>query len=333
MNAPRTAAPGCQFFMPDPWSFDEKAFPPKLNDLLALPRYAATNYLEIDKRAALAAAVRLVRYFVAPSQWGVALRSIRPLVEAWARAGANVHTFSTLFDYIGVLCFTKAREKTKPDFSLIFLNHIAHLQHQFWRADGRLDPNMELGLRLSDKMLGLLRASRQEGEGLLIANGMRQKNVAAQGFYIYRQIQPQRTIAALGISGGRVEQCMTNDGHIIFGTRDEAMAAAAQLRECRLSDGTNVFDVEDEGGLRIFYQLAFDHQVASDALIITRNYAIPFKELFDLICERTGAHEQRGDVYHQGVSVPSQLFNHELFDVVVEHFRIGTNRAQHGLAA
>ena len=50
MNAPLGSVKECCFFMPDPWSFDEVAFPKYLNDLLALPRYAARNYLDIDRK-------------------------------------------------------------------------------------------------------------------------------------------------------------------------------------------------------------------------------------------------------------------------------------------
>src|SRR5262245_15789950 len=48
MNAPFGNPRGCCFFMPDPWSFDEVAWPANLNHLLALPRYIAKNYLEYD---------------------------------------------------------------------------------------------------------------------------------------------------------------------------------------------------------------------------------------------------------------------------------------------
>jgi hypothetical protein len=320
MNGPRGEAPGCDFFMPDPWSFEERAYPEALNDLLALPRYSATNYLEIDRKAALAAALRLVRYFLPPTRWPTAMRTVTKLVRSLGDAGANVHTFSTLFDYVSVLVFSELRGRQRPDFSLIFLNHVAHLQHQFWNREGPLDPNMRFGLRIADEVVGMLLDSRQPGEAILFANGMRQRNVVGEGFYVYRQTHPQRAIDGLGVVGGRVEQCMTHDAHILFDDAANADRAMQILAACKLPDGAGVFYVERVHPTKLFYQLAFDNEVSGDTMIQGPAGAVRFGELFELICARTGAHEQRGDVFFDGIQVPSVLANHELFDVMMGHF-------------
>lgn len=319
MNAPRGNAPGCDFFMPDPWSFEERAYPESLNDLLALPRYAATNYLEIDRSKAAAAALRMIRFFLPPARWSLALRSAVKLLQGSASAGPNVHTFTTVFDYISVLCFTQLRAKHRPDFSLAFLNHIAHLQHQFWTDGDRLHPHMALGLKLSDEMMGMLLNSRGAKEAVIFTNGMRQKKVAGHGFFVYRQINPQRAIESLGITGARVEQCMTNDAHVLFDSVAEADRAEAILEASRLSDGHKVFYVEREAPNHLFYQLAFDHEVGDDVTLDSASGPVRFGEVFELICERTGAHEQRGDVFSEGADVPASLHNHELFDVMARH--------------
>jgi len=216
MNAPLGDPKGGCFFMPDPWSFEETASPSYLNDLLALPRYAATNYLEIDRRKAFAAALRLVRFFAPPSHWPLLTRFGLTASKAMLSTGPNVHTFTTLLDYLSVLCFVKLRREFRPNLSLIFLNHIAHLQHQFWTIGAEPHPEMKLGLRLSDAMLGLLLADRAEDEAFVLMNGLKQTNVAGQGFFVYRQSNPQAAVEAIGVTGGRVEQCMTHDATIIF---------------------------------------------------------------------------------------------------------------------
>lgn len=324
MNAPRGTAPGCGFFMPDPWSFEERAFPEPLNDLLALPRYSATNYLEIDRKAALAAVLRLVRYFLPPTRWATVMRTIGALTRSLGQPGPNVHTFSTLFDYVSVLVFGELRRRQRPDFSLIFLNHIAHLQHQFW-GRGPLDANMRFGLRMSDVMIGQLLDDRQPGEAILVANGMRQKNVAGEGYHVYRQTQPQRAIDRLGVIGGRVEQCMTHDAHILFAEPGNADAAMRILASCTLPDGEPVFYVERVNPTKIFYQLDFDHEVPAGTVVRGPSGTLPFNQLFELVCARTGAHEQRGDVFFDRIDVPARLANHQLFDVMLRHFDAGAS--------
>lgn len=321
MNAPRGSDPNCAFFMPDPWSFEEVAYPAYLNRLLALPRYAAKNYLEFEPGAVLAALFELVRYFAPPTRWAVLMRSMIRLVDGWRTAGANVHTLTTLVDYIGVLTFVELRRQYSLDFSVIFLNHIAHLQHQFWRADGIVDPNMAFGLKLSDEMIGLLYESLAPDEALLVANGMRQKNVDGQGWCIFRQKNPKEMLQRLNITDAEVEQCMTNDANLLFASSESADSAAKILASCVLgADRERVFYLERESETRLFYQMAIEHRVEPGAIIMFDGGSIAFDDVIELVCERTGAHEQIGDVFMQGVEVPARLANHELFDVIRRYF-------------
>jgi hypothetical protein len=320
MNAPLGNPLGCKFFMPDPWSFDEAAFPHRLDDLLALPRYVATNYLEIDRKKVMAKGLRLLCFFAPPSHWPLVADFAAEMARALAATGPSVHAFSTLLDYLSVLYFLRLRRKTRPDFSLIFLNHIAHLQHQFWVDGDEQHPEMALGLRLNDAMLGLLLAARSAGEALVVMNGLKQENVAKRGSHVYRQIDPRATLKAIGIEHGRVEQCMTNDAHILFRNMRDADNAQTRLERCRLSDGHRAFFVERESPVEVFYQLAFEHEVAGSTRLLCGDRALRFYDVFQLICERTGAHVPEGDVFYDGLAIPQQLANHEVFDHLLAHF-------------
>jgi hypothetical protein len=330
MNAPLGDQRGCCFFMPDPWSFEEAAYPSYLNDLLALPRYAAQNYLELDHKRVFAAALRLARFFAPPRHWGLLLRFAARASRSVVAGGPNVHTFTTLLDYLSVLCFVKLRRQLAPDLSIIFLNHIAHLQHQFWSGEDMPHPEMKLGLELSDAMLGLLLMDRQDDEAFLLMNGLKQVNVAGKGFYVYRQQNPQRALNAVGVTGGHVEQNMTHDATITFSDSENADHALELLDRCMLSDGHKAFYVERQDPHRVFYQLAFEHDVRPATAIVCGNYSQPFYDVFQLVCERTGAHVPEGDIYYDAIDVPGHIKNHEVFDHILEHFlgRVSVPAAQ-----
>jgi hypothetical protein len=321
MNAPLGDTRGCAFFMPDPWSYDEDAYPKALNDVLALPRYVSKNYLDVDRGAAVRRALQLVRYMLRPANLGTSARFAAAAVRSVLKTGPNVHTFTTLLDYLSTLIFVQLRRRDRPDFSLIFLNHIAHLQHQFWLAGDRIHPEMELGLRLCDAMIGKLMDDRAPGEALLLMNAFKQGNVAEAGMYGYRQHNPVEAMASLGIAGARVEQCMTNDAHLLFDRADEADRAERILTECRLSDGTKPFDVERLGPTSVFYQIDFHHGIPAGARIRSGERDIAFEAMF-MVAVRTGAHVAEGDVFSDGIDVPPNLHNHEIFDVVLRHFGV-----------
>jgi hypothetical protein len=327
MNAPLGKADGCAFFMPDPWSFEEQAYPPALNDLLALPRYVSKNYLEIDYAAAFWQFLRLIKFFAPPNQWPIAARFAKEAIAATPRAGVSVHTFTTLLDYLSVLCFVQARRKSAPNLSLIFLNYIAHLQHQFWTEGDRPHPQMELGLRLSDAMLGLLLKDRVPGEAMIVMNCFRQKNVARKGHFVYRQKVPERVVRDLGIEGARVEQSMTHDAHLLFAEPAHADRALAQLQAVTLEEGTPVFFAERAGPARLFYQLEVERAVPQDAKLRVGNRALRFYDLFELVCERTGAHLPEGDLYADGIGLPPAIAIHRVYAEVLSYFSNTRRRA------
>ena len=323
MNAPMGDARGCTFFMPDPWSYDEVAYPAALNDMLALPRYVSKNYLDVDRGEALRRALQFVRFALRPSNLGSSARFAATALRAVLKNGPTVHTFTTLIDYFATVMFIQLRRRTQPDFSLLFLNHIAHLQHQFWIPGERLHREMELGLRLCDAMMGMLLADRAPGEALLMMNAFKQTNVAGAGFFGYRQRNPAQTPAALGIHGAHVEQCMTNDSHMLFDSPAEADRAQAILEACTLSTGAKAFQVERRDPTSIFYHIEFfDRLVAKDTRITTPGGDVAFDDLFAFVAERTGAHIPEGDVFADGIDVPPELYNHQIFDAVLRYFRV-----------
>lgn len=327
INAPLGDALCCQFFMPDPWSFDESAYPPELAGLLELPRYVSKNYLGVSPRAVLTPGIHFLRYLSKPSIWRISFRFIRAALYAVRLAGLSVHTMSTLLDYLSAMVFVHLRRRSETEFSIIFLNHIAHLQHQFWTPGERLHPQMELGLRTCDSILGILLKDRRENESILIANGLRQENVFGQGFVCYRQRSPAHALQALGIPDAHVEQCMTNDAHVLFRSDEAAARAESILKRATLSSGGEAFYVERSGPTSVFYQLSVDRAIPSGTVICTPEHAIAFDEVFELVTARTGAHIPEGDIFASGIDVPKQLPNHDIYGVIARYFSIERDTA------
>jgi len=281
MNAPGGDLTNCEAFMPDPWSFEESAHPPRLNDILALPRYMARNYTDMSKTA---------------------------------------------------LEFSKIRRKTKPDYSVIFLNHIAHLQHQFWLKGDEVHPEMELGLKVSDLIIGLLLETRRENEAVVVLNGLRQMNVHGQGVYVYRQTNPTTTMEALigpsaQLGDWTVDQLMTNDAHVHFSDKSSADRAEALLTETVLSTGEPIFFVERLGNKHVFCQVRVEHFIPEDTLFSNAERGGRVFDIFETICERTGAHLQEGDVFTDGIAMSDHFYNHEVYNYTVNHFSETVNSA------
>lgn len=320
MNAPRQNDRGCQFFFPDPWSFEEEAYPRRLNELLALPRYLAKNYLDADRVKILKEALRFAGALMAPSLWQATATFSKAMIAQAVRSGVSIHMLSTFLDYLSTLVVVSLRRTTRPHFTLIFLNNIAHLQHQFWRRGDTIHPEMEIGLRLTDRMLGLLLDDLAPNEAMIVMNGLKQKNVEGEGFCVYRQKNPQRMMGQFGLPGV-VEQCMTHDAHVLCSSKEDADRVESVLQSCRLSSAARpAFYVERVADLAVFYQIDFDHEIAPDEAFLVGNQKLPASELIELYARRTGAHIPNADIYSTGIDLPEAMPNHQVFSHVLRYF-------------
>lgn len=320
MNARRGSAELCRFFFPDPWTFCESAYPATLNPLLRLPRYMAKNYMEPSWSSLLSEGLRTAGYFLAPARWPTTAALAGATAKQAFGHGLDTHIFTLLFEYAGTLEFIRLRRRVRPQFSFIFINSLAHAQHHFWQPGSDLHPTMRETLRLVDRMLGLVLDDLDDSEALIVASGLTQDNVAGQGRYVYRQSDPARFVRALGLAPLRVEQCMTNDGHLLFAEASQAAAAATTLREVRL-EGEPLLDVDlKQGAASVFYQIPLERKVAPDAMVTANGSRLRFGDLIEPICERSGAHSPHGTAYAHGLDLPEELPNHHLHDAVLDYF-------------
>jgi hypothetical protein len=324
MNATRGNASECRFFLPDPWTFSEPAFPDRLNDLLALPRYYSKNYLDFSGWRFLGNAVRLCRYALGS---GALLRllGLTPLMlRGLARNGVNNQLLFSFFDLFSASLFVAKREQASPQFSLIFLNSIAHIQHHRWNQGKRLNGDLRFALLAMDRVLGILFASRAEGEAVVVMNALSQRNVSEEKpQYCYRQINPGNFLNAIGLDHDRVEQLMTNDAHVFFRSQADRDRACTVLLQANV-EGKALFQVEPDpnAGQKLFYQVVFWDELPVITLLQINDRSIRFFDHFGIHAIRTGAHVPEGQVLSTGINLPKRMRNHEMFDHLCRHFGV-----------
>lgn len=319
MNATRGKAEKCDFFLPDPWTFSEEAFPERINDLLALPRYYSKNYLDVSRTEFFKRTLRLAKYVIGSGAVFKILGMTPFILRGITRNGLNNAMLFSLFDLFSTALFLQQKKKTQPQFSIIFLNSIAHLQHHRWEEGENLTADVTFGLRAIDRVLAMLFASQKKNEALIIMNALTQRNIVHEKPRIcYRQINPARFLNAVGLSFESVEQLMTNDAHVFFKDQGLRDAAAAALKKAKLQD-LPLFDVESnaQDHTKLFYQVDFWEEMYDDETIEINGRTIKFLDHFEAIVARTGAHVRNGNVFTVGIELPEHLYNHEVMDHVL----------------
>jgi hypothetical protein len=334
MNATRNDTATCDFFLPDPWTFSESAYPAELDDLLALPRYYARNYLDVSAFAFLTGCLRLARYLPGSGAMRAILRSIPLAARGILRNGVDNRVLFSLFDLFSTALFVANRHRHPVRFSLVFLNSIAHLQHHRWRLEDGLPADVAFAMRCIDTCLGMLFEDLRPGEAVVVMNALTQRNVAPdEDLVAYRQVNPSAFLDAAGFSKHRVEQLMTSDGHVFFATRADRDHAVEALSEARV-DGRVLFQTEADPAVdeKLFYQVILWDALAEDSVLQVNGRHLPFNQHFGVLAHRTGAHVQHGDVFSTGLELPACIPNHKVFDHLLAFFQASPSADAGGVA-
>ncbi len=334
MNARRGSAHHCAFFFPDPWTFSEEAYPAHLNHLLALPRYYSKNYGDLDRRLLLRNAIRLLRFCLRPGVAAALLPMIGKIVGPVLRHGLPDYLLFVLFDLINARLFAHYWRRTRPDFSVLFMNSLAHLQHHKWTDEEGLSDEMAIAFGIFDQALGILFDALSDEPVWLVANAFSQHCTYANNEYLYRQRNPERFLQQCGVRFERVEQAMTNDGHLFFATEQDCQQARTILDSAHIG-GMPAFHVDASAAdnKRLFFQFIRWEPIPDDATLTINDRDLPFHGLFEKVTRRTGSHLQDGDIFSCGMSLPQCIQNHEIHHHIIDFFAAGQPAGRHSAVA
>ena len=114
-----------------------------------------------------------------------------------------------IFDIISVILL-KNLNKKRTDFSIIFLNSIAHFQHNNWDEK----KSFKSFFLLLEKLFEQLNELEKKYDSIIIYNGFTQKKITTE--YLIRPINPENFIKNLNINFEKIEQNMTNGALLFF---------------------------------------------------------------------------------------------------------------------
>ncbi len=322
MNARRGATRNCCFFFPDPWTWTERAYPEPLNELLSLPRYYSQNYLNLSAPPLALSLLRALRFSLRPIAFSGMLGLLPTIACTFARHGVKPHILFSLFDLVSAELFIRYCARYAPEFKILFLNSIAHLQHNHWADKENLSDEMKPCFVLLDRILERLFTAFPSPEPFLVANGFSQVHAASRPQYLYRQTDPERFLTRSGIMFDRIEQLMTNDGHVYFASEHHAITAEQALRDARLDGSVPLFDVRRSADtpLELFFQLDYWEDIPRGSVLEVNGHRLPFYGLFERVTRKTGDHVPEGCILSRDMNLDGNIANHELFHLVASHY-------------
>ncbi len=341
MNANYKKNKYIKLFFPDPWNHTAKPFPKNLHNLHKLPRYYAKNYLDVNIFQIIWLSFLFTLSVLSKKIIFFTLKNIDIIFKSLALKGIKNYVLFFLFDLISVHILSLRSISNNKHFSFIFLNSLAHYQHNNWDEKG----SEKLYFAYVDRILEYVFKLYNTYDSLLIFNGFEQKKIKVE--YLIRPINPEIFIKKI-ISFKKLEQDMTNGGFIFFNNYKDANNAYIKMKNYDIS-GLNLFELNQKNRLSFYYKINLKTLKDLKSLNLE---VIPKKELIECfeyekkikagskkrrvnieeiknflddvkLIKTTGKHNYRGDIFFKNIKIKKNIKtieNHKIFNLIKNYY-------------
>lgn len=327
------------YFVPDPWTRTPTDPSPVSRRLWeALSQVVNDNASgRLTVRSALTLLQALLRNASRRHYGLYASLGRRALRSSWCRA--------LLLDLFLHDLHLRLFQRHRPDFSVLFLNAGAHIQHHYmfsarhgiervhrnpdWYVDPEADPIADM-LRVYDRIIG---DYLELGDtSYIVATGLTQIPYDRVKYY-WRLRDHARFLSAVGVHPQRVLPRMTRDFALEFAGEAEASAAASRLASLRVeSDGTPLFLEIDNRGTSLFVTLTYGRDINEAATFAGEGIEPQrLKPHVVFVAIKNGMHAARGFVAASDDLAPRLPADgahvKEIYSTVMGHFGRAPQRA------
>ena len=225
-------------------------------------------------------------------------------------------------------------KKNSPDFSNLFLNSGAHLQHHYmfnsraykgdlknpeWYCRQEEDPLFEI-LKIYDKILGRL---LELNVRLVIATGLHQQPHKHLTYY-WRIKDHAEFLNIIGINDyTKVIPRMSRDFLVEFSSEERAKNAENLLASYKASTDESLIFTIDNRGKSLFVELTYPNYINEDFSIVGANKIDNFKKYVSFVAIKNGEHNGVGYVLDTDNKIPSSPFPlKEVHTYLLDEFKV-----------
>ena len=308
------------FFVPDPWTDGQITGPMLVRKLYHAIAQAVNDNAQakLSLKSAFWLSVGLARY-AAPKNYHCYLRLLTKTLrgQSWSKA--------LLLDLLLADVFKSLLGSNDPDFSSLFLNAGAHIQHHYmfnsqvydgfiknpeWYINSEFDPVLDV-YEIYDRIIAdLLRA--HSDKRIMIATGLHQ-DAHDELTYYWRLRDHAAFLRQHDIVFSSVQPRMSRDFLVRFASAADAAMAEARLNSMVSQQGIRLFEVDNRGN-ELFVMLVWSHDIDEQFVYLING--IPQYGLRDsvaFVAIKNGHHNGIGYLIDTGrcagITEPMPLFN------------------------
>ena len=333
------------YYFPDPWNFKDSTKPKSLMGLYYLPNYYAKNYLKFNFFKFFYFSLIFFFNLISRVNLYIFLEDFFFTIKLILKRGIKNFILFFLFDLIFLNIFEKTVSNKKSSFSMIFLNSIAHYQHNNWNEL----KNEKYFFLFTENIFKKILKLKKNFNSLLIFNGFTQKKISVE--YLLRPKNPKFFLSKF-INFKKIEQDMTNGGFIFFTNKRDKDYALETLNKLNCF-GKKVFYLKNYRDNKLFYKVNLKSKKTIKDFHLNKNKIKLKKYFFENLkmkknlkdnkieignyfiqnikfIKTTGVHESNGLAIFKNIENLNRVSqiknhkieNHKIFNFVCNHFAI-----------
>ena len=318
-----------KYFLPDPWTQNQNPknfFQNKIYK--ALSEAVNKNSGNLLSFSSIITILFAFAYFVR-------FKKYYNLISLFLKSFKNKWYKALIFDFLINEIHINFIKKYNSDFSTIFFNAGAHIQHHYlhnseiitaskknpnWYVNKNTDP-IYLTYNFYDKLI--YEYMNMEKYSILIATGLTQIPHVKSTFY-YRLKNHKEFFHMLGINFNKVETRMSRDFVIFFDNLYDSKFCEEILININNLNKKQIFEF-DNRGLSTFVSLVFEDQISLDTSIkIGPNENINLFKYVNFVAIKNGKHSPKGFLYKKGdinnIDFENNLHVKNIYNLIKRYF-------------
>lgn len=242
---------------------------------------------------------------------------------------------------------SRLSKASRPNFSTIFLNAGAHIQHHYyfnssvlekdkalknpaWYVDSEVDPVLEM-LVIYDRIIQCYQDDI--ATEVVIATGLSQRPYDRIKYY-YRLVDHADFLKRIDVNFDSVSPRMTRDFLVSFSSVEEAENAENILKSIVVSGSDiKLFGLIDNRGESLFVTLTYSDEIMPEHTILVKGKSLGLLQLVAFVAIKNGMHQSKGFAFFTaGISsfAPKDGANiKELYNTIFNYF--GEDSTQNSL--
>ncbi len=297
------------FFIPDPWSTSKSIGKPILNRISrAISQGVNDNTgegLSFKNKVNLLAGLFLI----------LKPKEILRVFKYYLGIKDRSYKKALFLDYILVLLQQALSKEYATEFSTVFLNAGAHIQHHYffnsqvlsksdklnnpkWYIDENIDP-------LADALMfynRIIESYEKLDYKIIVMNGLQQIPCEKIEYY-YRLSNHENFCKMIGIEFKSVLPRMTRDFEILFESNIDRDNCANKLKLIIDGKGTKVFNELDIRDKSIFCTLTYSDEISDNKEFYLDNKKLNLSSCVNFVAIKNGQHDKNGKFYISGIDL------------------------------